>query len=201
MSLAFRLGGCRVRAGFSCFALLAFCCIFTGMEGAGACLLAVALHECAHLLVMAALGAPAGEVGLSALGCRITPSPGRPLSDPRQALVSLAGPAMNLLCFCLSYGLGAGGSAFAGASLALGLAHSLPIEPLDGGLALRYLLRPLLGDHRAELVCRTASVLLVFPLGVLGFLILLRTRYNYSLLALSLYLALYLVLGRDLAQP
>ncbi len=89
---------------------------------------------------------------------------------------------------------------FARANLALALVHSLPVEPLDGGLALRYLLRGLLGAGRAEKISRISSALCVFPLALLGFWVLLRTRYNYSLLALSLYLMLYLVLGKDDAQ-
>lgn len=36
-------------------------------------------------------------------------------------------------------------------------------------------------------------------MAVLGFLILLRTRYNFTLLAMSLYLMLYLLLGKDLS--
>ena len=42
-----------------------------------------------------------------------------------------------------------------------------------------------------------AAAALLLPLWVLGFWVLLRTRYNYTLLALALYLMLYLVLGKD----
>lgn len=171
------------------------------MEGAAACFLATALHESAHLLAIAIFKAPAACVEISALGCRITPRQGQFLSDWQQAVISLAGPGMNLLCFFLAQGFDCVDSAFTGASFALGLAHSLPIEPLDGGLALRYLLRGPLGSRRAELAGRILSAALIFPLGVLGFLILLQTQYNYSLLALSVYLMFYLVLGRDYSQP
>ncbi len=48
--------------------------------------------------------------------------------------------------------------------------------------------------------CATGvSLLFLFPMAVLGFLILLRTRYNFTLLAMSLYLMLYLLLGKDLS--
>ncbi|WP_322173769.1 hypothetical protein [Acutalibacter caecimuris] len=195
------IGKCQVQVYFSCFALLAFCCIFNGMGGGAACFLAVILHECAHLAAMWVFGVYASQVTLTALGCRVVPSKGKNLPDCRQAVVSLAGPGVNLLCFLLALALGAAQSTFAGASLALGIAHSLPIEPLDGGLALRYLLRARLGGPRAEKLSRMLSALFLFPLAVLGFLVLLHTRYNYSLLALSVYLMLYLVLGRDYAQP
>lgn len=191
---------CRVEVRFSCFALLAFCCIFTGMDGGASFLGAAALHEAAHLGVMWGLGAPPERVVLSALGCRVEPGRNRPLPDRAQSLVSLAGPGVNLLAFLALAALGWAGHPFARANLALGLLHSLPVEPLDGGLALRYLLRDFFGAERAEQISRITSALCVFPLALLGFLVLLRTRYNYSLLALSLYLMLYLVLGKDDAQ-
>lgn len=31
--VAFPLGSCQVRLGFSCFALLSFCCLFLGADG------------------------------------------------------------------------------------------------------------------------------------------------------------------------
>ncbi|WP_305116482.1 hypothetical protein [Acutalibacter muris] len=97
--------------------------------------------------------------------------------------------------------LGFDGSAFWGASFALALTHSLPIEPLDGGLALRYFLRGKYTYEKAEQISRMISTILLVPLAILGFSILLRTRYNYSLLALSIYLMLYLVMKWDYTQP
>ncbi len=196
--LTFVWGSCRVEVRFSCFALLAFCCIFTGMDSGASFFAAAALHEAAHLGAMCGLGAPPERVALSALGCRVELRRSRPLGDGAQAFVSLAGPGVNLLAFLLLSVFGL--RSFARANLALALVHSLPVEPLDGGLALRYLLRGLLGAGRAEKISRISSALCVFPLALLGFWVLLRTRYNYSLLALSLYLMLYLVLGKDDAQ-
>lgn len=193
-----KLGRCRIEIHFSCFALLAFCCIFTGMGGSAAFFLAALFHESAHLAAMWALGAPPEKVILSALGCRVEPRRDSFLSDRSQALISLAGPGVNLFFSLLFSAFGQSG--FAGINLALGMIHSLPVEPLDGGLALRYLLRSRWGAQRAEKISKITSVLFIFPLAVLGFLVLLRTRYNYSLLALNVYLMLYLVLGKDDAQ-
>ena len=67
------------------------------------------------------------------------------------------------------------------------------------GLALRSLLSLRLGPRRAGRFATGVSLLFLFPMAVLGFLILLRTRYNFTLLAMSLYLMLYLLLGKDLS--
>lgn len=198
--LAFRMGPCRVQINFSFFALIAFCCIFTGAEGGLACFWAVCVHEAAHLIAMGTLGAWPENVRISALGCRIEARGQRALSDRQNILVSLAGPGANWLCaaamaFCFAE------SAFFGASLAMALAHSLPVEPLDGGLALRYFLRSRYPEETAESISRIVSTLFLIPLAALGFLVLLRSHNNYSLLALSVYLMLYLVLKWDLTQP
>ena len=51
-------------------------------------------------------------------------------------------------------------------------------------------------ERRAGWICTAVSVLLAFLLGTLGFSVLLRTQYNFTLLLLALYILLYLVLKR-----
>ena len=190
-------GPCRMELSFSCFALLAFCCLFAGGTSSAVFLMAVLLHEFAHLIALFLLHAPPVRCRLSALGCRLELDPARPLSCKKSALVSLSGPGMNLLCFLLCAAFGQGLSKFGLANLALGAFHLLPVEPLDGGLALRAVLTEKLGGPAAGKLVAVCSVLVLFPLSVAGFLILLRTRYNFSLLALCMYLMLYLVLKQD----
>lgn len=193
----FFLGGCSVELSFSCFALLAFCCLFAGGESSAVFLLAVLLHEASHLAALFLLHVPPVRCRLSALGCRLELDPARPLSCRQRALVSLSGPAANLLCFLICLLMGQGGSAFGSANLILGAFHLLPVEPLDGGLALHAFFTEKLGVSAAGKLTAVCSVLVLLPLSVLGFLVLLRTRYNFSLLALCMYLMLYLMLKQD----
>ncbi len=65
-------------------------------------------------------------------------------------------------------------------------------------MALRACLSSLLGSDTAAKITFAVGLAVLIPLAVLGFVILLRTRYNFSLLAISLYLMLYLVLKHDL---
>lgn len=195
--LVITLGGCRLEFTFSCFALLAFCCLFAGFSGGAFLLSAVLIHELFHLAVLFLFHAPPMCVRVSALGCRMVLNPQKRLNYWKNALVSLAGPAGNLMCFGVMVLLGKGSRFFAAASLSMGVFHCLPIEPLDGGLALRAALSGFLENEKAEKLALVVSLLFLLPLAVLGFLILLRTRYNFSLLAMSVYLMLYLVLGKD----
>lgn len=192
-----RLWGCQVELRFSAIALLAFCGVFA-RAGSAAFFLAALLHEGGHLLAMVLLGAPPKALCLSAMGSRITPDPARPLGVGESIAVSLAGPLANLICFGLFWLLGRGEGSFAPANLILGIFQLLPIAPLDGGLALETWLHAVLGPDRTDRVTLTISLLLLLPLGVLGFLVLLRSRGNFTLLALSLYLLCTLLLGREL---
>ena len=171
------------------------------MGGSAICFVSVLLHESAHLGAMLSLHMAPARIILSALGCRVVLNRGCHLSDWKQAIISLSGPAANWLVFLSTLILGFADSPLAMVNLALGLTHILPIEPLDGGFALRYILRSQFGEEKADSVSKGISVLFLLPLALLGFYILLRTQYNYSLLALSIYLMLYLVLGKDEAAP
>ncbi len=195
--LSVSLWGCRFEFRFSFFALLAFCCLFAGFSGGAFLWLAMAFHEAAHFAVLCWFHAKPKALAFSALGCRMTADPEKALGFWQSALVSLAGPAANLLSFAAFHLAGGGNCAYASFSLALGVFHILPVEPLDGGLALRAFLNCLTDGDRAARISFRLSLLFLLPLAVLGFLVLLRTRYNFSLLALSVYLMLYLVLGRD----
>lgn len=196
--LDFSLRGCRVCVGFSCFALLAFCSLFLGAGNSAWVLAAAGCHEAAHVILLFRLGAPPALVRLTALGCRIVPNRERILSYGQMALVSLVGPGMNLFCAGGMALFGLARHPFFGASLVLGALHSLPIEPLDGGMALHALLCAHMKGERAAKLSLAISLGILLPMAVLGFAILLRTRYNFTLLAMSLYLMLYLVLKRDL---
>ena len=198
MSICFRLGGCPVEARFSFFALLAFCCLFLGAGNSVFFLAAAACHESAHVAALFYWKAPPAKLLLSGLGCRLTLDPQRPLSYSKMAWVSLAGPGANLLIAVGLLLLGQGETPFFAANFALGVFHCLPVEPLDGGMALRAFLSCLLGSDTAAKITFAVGLAVLIPLAVLGFVILLRTRYNFSLLAISLYLMLYLVLKHDL---
>ena len=68
--------------------------------------------------------------------------------------------------------------------------------PLANLLFFALLLCSAAEERWAGWICTAVSVLLAFLLGTLGFSVLLRTQYNFTLLLLALYILLYLVLKR-----
>ena len=118
------------------------------------------------------------------------------LSYNRNLLVSLAGPAVNLLSCGLLWLLAGGWSVPATVHAALAVMNLLPVEPLDGGQALLCLLSPHMEEPKAHRILLAASVATILPLAAAGFTVLLRSGYNFTLLAVSVYLILLLVLKR-----
>lgn len=198
--LGFYIGKCTCIVKFSFLALVAFCCIYSGVGIGFSCFLATLLHEGSHLLTMQFFGVLPEKAELSIMGCRVEIGGYSQLNDKQQSLISLAGPCGNLLTALFVWTVGNYNS-FVGVNLAMCIAHSLPIEPLDGGLALHYILRSHFRKDKAEIISRVISSLLLLPLSVLGYYLLLQTKYNFSLLALNLYLTAYLLFGKDYSQP
>lgn len=98
-------------------------------------LLAAAVHECGHLLVIRLSGGTVHKLCLTACGavlrCSLPPSP------CSRAAICLAGPAASFALTAIANEVGA--YRLAGASALLGLFNLLPLPPLDGGMAIRHL--------------------------------------------------------------
>lgn len=158
------------------------------------CLLASVIHEGGHLAAMLLVRDVPSCITLSAFGMRVERRRIQHVSYPSLCAVSLAGPLTNAVCAVVLWLCGAHESALIHGVLA-GF-HLLPVTSLDGGEALYALLCCRLSEERAERVLFTCSAVIVFPLAVLGFSVLLRGGYNFSLLLVSGYLILRMFLHK-----
>lgn len=148
--------------------------------------LAAVIHELGHAAAIVCLGGRITCIRLHAAGAVIVQ--GKLLSDTRECLVSLAGPVAGLLAAMLF--------AFwrhpmdAGANLVLSLFNILPILPLDGGAAVRSLLRllPAAAAQKSICVLQWISVLAAFALTVFGGVLLYQTGSNPTGLAVGICL-------------
>ena len=67
----------------------------------------------------------------------------------------------------------------------IGILNLLPIGVLDGGQIVFIILSKKIGINRAYKIIQFTSILFLVPLAILGFLVLFRSKYNFSLLFLG----------------
>ena len=110
----------------------------------------------------------------------------------------LGGPAANIIMFillkflflfnrCDSINLASYQNLF------LGIVNLLPVTASDGGQIFFIFLNKKLPIYTANIICQVVSCVILIPLAVLGFLILLNTRYNFTLLLVSCYIMIFMV--------
>lgn len=119
-------------------------------------LLAAGLHELGHLLAARRLGIPVRALSLTAFGCVLTFTDGALTRDRDLLCIAAAGPLCNLamtaLCMTPWAGQWEHAALFGAEHLLLALFNLLPVFPLDGAVLCAGLLRPKLGERRAERV-------------------------------------------------
>lgn len=98
------------------------------------------LHECGHGIAMCLTGAGLREIRFCGAGVQMIVGTAV-LTRARQLCISLAGPAVNLICAAV---LAGSRPEIAGLHLCMGLFNLLPYKCLDGGTAIR-----LFGDSAA----------------------------------------------------
>lgn len=152
-----------------------------------AALLAAAAHEGGHLTLLRLFRVPVEGLRLGAFGAVIRARTER-LSYGRELLVTLAGPAVNLLCAPLLSALArrwgwAWGYLFAGAHALLGVYNLLPVPPLDGGRALYLLVAWRFGPDAGDAVSAAVGLFCALALTALGGYLTLRCGGALFLLA------------------
>lgn len=162
---------------------------------AGLCLFASLLHEVGHLAMLAVFRETPRCVTMGVFGARIEKRESAHLSHIQDMLVSLAGPMVNLLCGEALYLL-FGAVDMAIIHFIIGGFNLLPIEPLDGGQALMSMLRMRLSEETVDQVMLAVSILVLVPMLWAAILVLNHSGYNFSFLAVTLYLAALLWLKR-----
>ena len=195
--MEFQVKDCRVQVSFYFLALLTFSLLAdrTGVAGVG--LIAALLHESGHLFAMCWFHMPPQAVKIHLFGVDMELG-SLQRSYQQDIVISLAGPIMNAICF-LFFGWMATllqhpyPFALSISNLLLFLFHSLPINSLDGGQVVYAILCRRVGAVQASKTVLVISIVALLPIAIAGFWILLKSRYNFTLLFVAAYLAALLV--------
>lgn len=199
--MRFTVGGCQITIQFWFMALVTLALLLdrSGMTGIG--LVAVILHESGHLLMMALLGAAPERISMNLFGLEIGQKTGSCRTYRQDAWIAAAGPLSSLLFFAVCWlGYLLTGSLYlanlGAANLMLALLNGLPVGPLDGGQAFYALLCTKYPAETCEKIVEWVSFFVILPIALAGFLVLLQSRYNFSLLIVSGYLMLMLLMKK-----
>lgn len=176
---------CRLSILFPALLTALLCYQPSGM--AITCVIASAMHECGHLVMMLLLDCPPSCCTLGAFGMRIEMGAERTVGYGRNVAISAAGPAVNALCVVLFSALD--NSTVATVHLVQCIFNLLPAAALDGGQILRCICCLCGGERVADRLLLGLSVAVLIPLAtVAGYLAL--SGGNASLLIVVGYLAL-----------
>ena len=180
--MSFRIGGCKITVSFFFFAVLCICSMadfgYITLYG----LLAAFLHEAGHLFSALLFGMKPDSVSVGSAGFVMhIPK----LSTNRRALIitALSGGAVNFILFFLSVSFF---KDFAAANLALCILSLLPCDPFDGGIIIRSIMEKYISERKADCIMLVLTLVFLAILVIFGVLVLLKSRYNFSLLTLSM---------------
>ena len=178
--MTFRLGRVKLVISFWFTAVLTLLLTLAPRIPAAESFLFCILHELGHLSAMALLGQRPSEIELGYFGMKII-APPELTSQRSDFLVALAGPLMNFIAAAVCFFLGR--NDYMSINLALAIFNLLPVGVLDGGRALKCVIGESFAHRKIEIAA--ASVMIV--LGVIQAVF---SRGNFTLLIVSLYLAI-----------
>lgn len=192
--------GVKVKIGFW-FAVL-LCFLLTNTDNTVLCfaVLFSLLHECGHLLCDFLLHEKPQKIEFGLFGLTIVRAEDIRFSYAQEICEALAGPAVNFLLFLLFlllYYFYRTETVFicCFVNLYIFLFNAMPVFSLDGGRAFwAFLCKYIDNPEAQQKVQKTVSFFCVLVIMGFGFFVLLRSRYNFTLLLLSVYLMITLFL-------
>ena len=152
------------------------------------CLLASLIHEFGHLFFMLIYKVRIRSITFRLFDILIlADSPKNYKSD---MIITSGGIFFNFLFAALFYFINY--KLFI-ANLVIGIFNLLPVESLDGAQLLSHLLLRFFYFNIVNIVIKILSFVFLVPFMVCGIYVLINTKYNYSLLFISLYILVILM--------
>ena len=151
------------------------------------------LHEGGHVFSLLLLGERPQKICFGLFGLTVLRRNDIKLNYKNEIITAFCGPFVNIVMFYLNYRDNQALFSVVAINAALALFNLLPVSGLDGGRILECVLLKRFSVEKSEIILCVTSLVVLIPLTVAGFLTLVKSRYNFSLLLLSVYLLILLV--------
>ncbi len=147
------------------------------------CLLSAVIHELSHIVAMLCFSIRPYAIRFRMFDVAIEENAKK--SDFADFVITLAGPLSNLVFAGVFFFINRD---FSFCNIALCLFNLLPVDTFDGGHALFLILSKKFSVNTSYLILKIFTLIILMPLFVFGIIVLCYSKYNYSLLIISLYL-------------
>ncbi len=193
--MTFNLFGIKVEITFLFVAFISFVISLNAPSNVMLTIIASMLHESGHLLMMLLIDNKPEKVRFELTGINIIRNQEIKISTKNEILISLGGPMINLiivliccafLCFYNSKSI----LTFACINLILMIFNILPINKLDGGVALYYVLSKNYNIVSCSKVLKVTSYIFISIILIWGIYVFVVSRYNISLIIIAIFLLL-----------
>lgn len=195
--MRFSVRGVSVKIDFLFAACVTFLMSFNINDEIRYAILFSLLHEVGHLLAIALCGEKPDTVRFGIFGMTIIRKNDITQDYKKEFITAVSGPMMNFFLLFVLVLLYAFYSKdifleMAAINLIIGLFNIMPVFSLDGGRALESLLLERLPSDKSEKIITAVSVAFLVPMNFFGFYILIKSGYNFTFLAISIYLSVML---------
>ncbi len=180
--MSFKIKDCRITVSFYFFIVLCICSFADNSSIMYFGLLSALFHELGHILASLYFGLRPKALSFTSAGL-IMNIPNIDSNKKAHIFIALAGCFTNFFIFLLSFCFF---NAFAAANLTLCILNLLPCDPFDGGIVVRIILEKYLSERKAENAMIMLTLIFLTVLIVLGVYVLFRSKYNFSLLTISI---------------
>lgn len=195
--MTFTLKGIKIKIGFTFFAVITTLLCFNINTAVQVSVVSAVLHEGGHLLWLLISGDKPQKIAFGLFGLSIVRRNDIRLDYKNEIISAFFGPLVNIIIvlICLSVYVFSKSEFLIiviSVNLFLGFFNLLPVFGLDGGRILEFSLLSKFSPDKCEKIMRIVSSVIIIPLMSVGFFVLIKSGYNFSLLMLSLYLSFLL---------
>lgn len=195
--MTFFLNKIKISINFPAFCIMTLIILLSKSDTLFWGLLAAICHELGHIIIMMINNNIPSSISINLFDIRITEK-STCQYYVKDILTLLAGPLVNLIIFIflLIININLKGEfmiCFMNENLILCLFNLIPIYFLDGGKILHILINRHKNCMVADKILKTISFSILIILSIIGFYILMASKFNFSLLFISIYLILVLL--------